>query len=200
MASWRFRTRPMSRSSRHRAQRKSPSSRFRYAQRLQPPSATRAARLRRQHAALRSRHLWQACAGVPSRLIATLLRHRLSLQVVSRRETGRRSAIAGANRDRCKKMAGNGLRPAAPRRRIVPRSGVGHSADEDRFQPDGGGRLPAGSSRDAVCSGNALLRAGVPVADSEREQIVAGIVQIDSHGESVRVFAQRVALNDLSQR
>ena len=78
MASWRFCARSMSRSCRHRAQRKSPVSRFRYAQRRHPPSAASAARLRRQLAALRSRQIWQAWAKVPSFLSAAGLRHPLS--------------------------------------------------------------------------------------------------------------------------
>ena len=78
MASWRFCARSMSRSSRHRWQRKSPSRRLRYAQRRQPPSAANAARLLRHDAARRSRHLWQAWANVPSFLTAAGLWHRLS--------------------------------------------------------------------------------------------------------------------------
>ena len=58
----------MSRSSRHRWQRKSPSSLFRYAHLLQPPCATNAARLLRQLAALRSRHGWQLAYHPPSGL------------------------------------------------------------------------------------------------------------------------------------
>ena len=55
--SWRFRARSISRSSRQRTQRKSPSARLRYAQRRQPPSATSAARRRLQDFALRFRAL-----------------------------------------------------------------------------------------------------------------------------------------------
>ena len=62
MASWRFCARSMSRSSRHRAQRKSPSSRRRYAHLRHPPVATSAARLLRQLAARRSRQGWHEAA------------------------------------------------------------------------------------------------------------------------------------------
>ena len=70
-------TRSMSRSSRHRGQRKSPSARFRYAQRRQPPSATSAARRRLNDRALRSRHLAHDFASSPLALTVTGRLHRL---------------------------------------------------------------------------------------------------------------------------
>ena len=70
MASWRFCARSASRSSRHRWQRKSPASRWRYAHLRQPPSAVFAARLRRQLAARRSRHFWHERAHSPLALTA----------------------------------------------------------------------------------------------------------------------------------
>ena len=94
MASWRRCARSISRSSRHRAQRKSPASRIRYAQRRHPPSAASAARLRRQLAARRSRHGWQACAKVPSFLTAAGLRHPLS----EHSGAGTRRSIAGGTK------------------------------------------------------------------------------------------------------
>ena len=76
-----FCARSMSRSSRHRPQRKSPSALFRYAQRRQPPWATWWARRRLQDLALRSRHLAHTLARVPSRLRATVRWHRVWQQV-----------------------------------------------------------------------------------------------------------------------
>ena len=78
-ASWasrRFCPRSMSRSSRQRSQRKSPSSLLRYEQRRHPPCATSAARLLRQLAALRSRQGWQLAYQPPSGLGARFRLHR----------------------------------------------------------------------------------------------------------------------------